>query len=183
MTKTRSGLMDRPRLWSPTYDPMAVYIAHRPSGLCSDAFPDRKFSSFTDFYEQTKNVKVDPEAELYECEKLWHLPRRVSESGGQTRKRRFESTEDSKNHKDGTYPAVLQRVKLPPSCCIETPVAEPGIHLLLLFLPQFVVRFLLKKFDAVPVSPSHFLPIASHGVIHKSSQILAALSQHSTSFG
>eukprot|EP00977_Amphora_coffeiformis_P023118 scaffold12214_cov159-Amphora_coffeaeformis.AAC.9 len=159
------GHLARPRLWSPIYDPMSVYIAYNSSGKCSDNFPDVDYKTFVQFYQEKKGVTLDPEEELYACQKIWHLPRRGTEPGELTRKRRFE--DEYETTQDGTSDSRctnLRSVKLPPACCFETPVADAGIFLLVLFLPHFLVRFWIPDVFLLSLltSPYHFTQIQHH---------------------
>ena len=173
------GYLTRPRLWSPVYDPMAVYIAYNSSGRCSDTFPDENYETFAQFYKEKKGIKVDLEEELYACQKIWHMPRRGNESGEPTRKRRLES-EDETTQGDTTDSCctVLNSVKLPPACCFETPVADAGVFLLVLFLPHVLVRFFLSQ--SCCIFCSHLLiqcytNSAPYGVFLDKSCILATM--------
>lgn len=154
---TELGRLAKPRLWSPIYDPMAVYIAYNSSGRCSDSFPDESYDTFTQFFKEKKGITVDPEEELFTCQKLWHLPNRGDVSGEQTRKRRLESGHcAAQDDIAGPYCTVLYSVKLPPACCVETPISDAGVYLLLLYLPQYLVspwvsaRFFLSTLIVVP---------------------------------
>ena len=134
------GYLARPRLWIPIYDPMSLYIAYKFCGRCSDTFPSDQYKTFAQFFQEQKGVILNPEEELYACQRIWHMPRRGNESGDSNRKRRFEAeAETIQDNASDPRCTVLLSVKLPPACCFEAPVADAGIFLLVLFLPHFLV--------------------------------------------
>ena len=112
-----------PRLWSPTYDENACYLVFGPSSdVCDSVFPhdhhDERIKTYKDYYEFQHQVKVPADSILYDAVRQWQLPRRAW----------------SESHEEV---GELKQVKLPHVVCMEAVLANAGISLLTILLPQF----------------------------------------------
>ena len=151
--RTSTGSQRFPRLWSPLYDPMAIYISFGPAGTCSETFPDKDYASYVEFFKQEKGITVSPETKLYDCQNIWNLTLSTVDLGEHLKKRRLD-LDGNLNVADqpkNQFCPGLNCVKLPPPICMETPMADPGVFLLCLFLPNFLVSLLIHDCPIAPL--------------------------------
>lgn len=143
-------VLPKPRLWSPVFMEVSVFIAYGPAGICCDsAFPtDTKHTNVTtyqDYFRNVRGVDVPADAPLYRCLRLWKLPSSYLQStmsdSGLENKRQHHG--DSSLHRD------LKCVLLPKCLCAETsPVSNVALALESTILPQFLFhleRYVMGK--------------------------------------
>ncbi|KAL7572338.1 hypothetical protein ACA910_021553 [Epithemia clementina (nom. ined.)] len=112
-----------PRLWSPRYDENACYLVYGPSGdVCNSEFPhdhqDERIKTYKDYYEYQHQCKVPADSILFDAARQWQLPRRAWSDS-------HETVDEFK------------KVKLPHYACMEPVLANAGMSLLTVLLPQF----------------------------------------------
>jgi dsRNA-specific ribonuclease len=123
--------LDRPRLWCPTYNRNATYVAIGPAGIdCSSSFPSDEqrnpgVRTYQDYFHHRWQVCVDPKTPLFRCVRLWTQPQKLSDP--------LDSSQDA------VAKHSLTEVNLPKSLCIEVDmVADTAMALETILLPQFL---------------------------------------------
>jgi dsRNA-specific ribonuclease len=127
-----------PRLFAPIYDPNNTYIAFKITDdkNCASPFPDKEsdFESFGDYFFNRWSCKFSDDCKLVDVQRCWNLPSRAVE---------VKSIEEENNKEDYDIEVNnnckgLVSVLLPKDACIETPIADPGLFLHSIMLPQIL---------------------------------------------
>jgi hypothetical protein len=122
-----------PRLWIPSYSQSFMrYVVFKPTGrLCSAPFPfnNENVRTFQDYFKELYSVHVSDDEPLFEAQYMWTCHYGLS-----------TSLEHSGTYFHGEMPSFVS-VELPPSVCLEAPLANAHIALLTVFLPQLLYIF------------------------------------------
>jgi dsRNA-specific ribonuclease len=134
-----------------TDDPNVTYIAYNPSGLnCNAHFPfdnsDQGLNTYKEYFE-SRGQEVAADSKLFDVQRMWNLPSRPvpNKDAGQAgddddddNTTTVPKTQPDPNRNEPTYCERLVSVKLPQEGCFEAPLADAGMYLLTLHLPQLL---------------------------------------------
>ncbi|KAG7344127.1 RNA helicase ERCC4-like protein [Nitzschia inconspicua] len=126
-----ASTMPSPRIWSPVYSEFRQYVVSGSSEkTCNHPFPrtDEGIDCFRDYYKSKYGLLVQEDEPLFEARCFWTCNTSL----------RVSPIQESDSSHDAL---ALRSILLPPSLCVEAPLADPHIALLSLFLPQFLFLF------------------------------------------
>ena len=146
-TKREKSVQDwkgaTPRLIAPVYDPNSTYIAMQldETKLCTAPFPDKEYSSYSDFYAKKWSYKVDDHSKLIQVQRCWKLPTKSSYFANKNSKSSPspQNYDCNDNFDIGKFCTGLTPIAyLPQNACLEIPMADPCMHLHSILLPQIL---------------------------------------------
>ena len=139
----------KPRLWAPIYDPNVTYITLNDTPqTCSTPFPATDIQTYQDYYEKKRSFKVSSACILFNVQRSWDLPRKLTEKRENSKNTEHKISMDIDDHCVG-----LNSVLLPQDACMETPLADPMLYLSCILLPQFLYK--LERHMIVEVFLTH----------------------------
>ena len=174
---------EKPRIWSPIYDPYASYIAYGPSKLdCGAEFPERDhdINTYSDYFTKKRNFEVGTSTKLISVQRQWYLPRKMHKKVQNTRlfeswKQKLETKLDLCNadvHDGDSCPCDgLVAALMPFDACMEAPIADASLVLHCIALPQILYTldrqmtaqlFVEHCSDNLPILGAHLKSISKN---------------------
>ena len=142
--------LEVPRLWVPIYDPFVPYVCVGSTGLNIAApFPhNRDCKDYAEYFETKREFKLnDAKSPLYAVQRSWNNPRKMHRSEWlfSNKKRKMNQVEEDITQagdplKDGEQAPLygLPTALLPSIACMEAQIADAGLILLSILVPQIL---------------------------------------------